>query len=148
VVIIQIFRFYYSYFFCLYLSIETAVNSICLGTYSSFISESYTAVRSSNFRFLFVSQSGCKSSNFFLTGKNFLKFFWKNLFSFSSLFLISFSRNVAYLAGCKSNICFWISQAFFNLFLKINFQLDLINLSVFLRTYAVVAGAKVPRLFV
>jgi hypothetical protein len=148
VVIIQIFRFYYSYFFCsVFLQNGCQFNMSRNVFFFLFLKVTLLCV-STNFRFSFVSQSGCKSSNFFLTGKNFWSFFWKNLFSFSSLFLISFSRNVAYLAGYKSNICFRISQAFFNLFLKLNFQFDLINLSVFLRTYAVVAGAKVPRLFV
>jgi hypothetical protein len=55
------------------------------------------------FRLSFVSQSGCKSSNFFLTGKNFLNFFRKIFFRPFFIFLSSISRNVTRFAGCKSN---------------------------------------------
>ena len=86
----QIYRFYYSLFFCFEISFKTAVNSICLGTYSSLFFPPFV-----------VSQSGCKSSNSFLTGKKIWNFFWKFLFPFKSHFLINLSRNFPYFAGCK-----------------------------------------------
>ncbi|PWA06018.1 hypothetical protein DB891_16215, partial [Flavobacterium laiguense] len=61
-------------------------------------------------------EAGAKLQLLFVTGKNFLKFFFENLISISSGFLSSLSRNVACLAGCKSNFRFRISQAFWNLF--------------------------------
>jgi hypothetical protein len=111
-------------FFCLSLSIETAVNSICLGTLFFLFFTSFNS--------LCVSlEAGAKLQLLFVTGKNFLKFFLENLISISSLFLSSMSRIVARLAGCKSNKLFYFSQAFLNLFLKINFLLISSGLSMY-----------------
>ncbi|MFH6944695.1 hypothetical protein, partial [Flavobacterium sp. FlaQc-50] len=63
-----------------------------------------------------VSQSGCKTTSLFLTGKTFLKFFLETFrFQFSS-FLNQSLNELACFAGCKGKQRFQISQAFLNLF--------------------------------
>ena len=82
----------------------------------------------------FVSQSGCKSNNFFLTDKTILKFFRKIFFRFLLFLLLSLSRNITRFAGCKNKPRFRIPQAFPNLFWKYFFRLDFISLPGFLWT--------------
>ena len=79
-----------------YLVDKTAVNSICLGTYSSCFSLHSSLVKA----FL---EAGAKVKLVFLTGKKILKFFLEIFYLFASGFLINLSRNFARFAGCKYN---------------------------------------------
>jgi len=100
------------------------------------------------FFFRLYLKAGAKVENLFLTGKCFLKFFFKKIsFPFSLLNPASLSMNFPRFAGCKCNIRFLIPQAFLNLFLKKISNLNSKCMPVYQGTFVVVAGAKVPPLF-
>ena len=90
----QIFRFYYSLFFCFEISFKTAVNSICLGTCSSCFSFRFSLVK------VFL-EAGAKVKLVFLTGKKILKFFLEIFYLFASGFLINLSRNFSLFCGVQ-----------------------------------------------
>ncbi|RKR09853.1 hypothetical protein C8C82_1814 [Flavobacterium sp. 81] len=66
-------------------------------------------------------KAGAKVEKVSLTGKCFLKFFFKKISFLFNFIFTNLSMNFPCFAGCKCNIPFRISQAFWNLFLKINF---------------------------
>ena len=73
-----------------------------------------------------VSQSGCKTTTFILTGKYFLKFFLENFFSFflhlSVFQVVSFLSEAVVLRGAKVEM-FFVIPNFFEVFFKLNFCL-------------------------
>ena len=77
-----------------YLVDKTAVNSICLGTYSSCFSFHSSLVKA----FL---EAGAKVKLVFLTGKKILKFFLEIFYLFASGFLINLSRNFSLFCGVQ-----------------------------------------------
>ena len=77
-----------------YLVDKTAVNSICLGTYSSCFSFRFSLVK------VFL-EAGAKVKLVFLTGKKILKFFLEIFYLFASGFLINLSRNFSLFCGVQ-----------------------------------------------
>lgn len=69
-------------FFCLKISLKTAVNSICLGTCSSVLIDSFNTHCASL-------EAGAKVQLLFLTGKKFLKFFLEKFYLHLLLLFLS-----------------------------------------------------------
>jgi len=88
-------RFYYSYFICFKISLKTAVNSICLGTCSSFLLSASLSI------------SGCKSSYSFFNRQELFEVFLKIfIFAFLLFFLSVCQGTLHVLRGAKVSSTF------------------------------------------